>query len=276
MTYNKPGGITYTDMAIWVDEHAYKSDRNDELLYQYLYHLVLMLANQSAYYTTAEEYDQFALFSATRLFLRLTNSKQFEVNESGTPKMKPIKSILNYIKKILYPYKVDFELEFNIENKELDVISTGGFDLGTHIQENSSLFDQLSFSFTVDGVASIVRAHLKKIPYKQRSAEWMNIYISCMLTLLDSITLSNYQIKEFKKLKTPKSEMLERLYTELRYNDPILFHLDKSMSNYIKILVNELRHVIAAELSWKEHYYITPNTTMKNLICTNLDLEDDS
>lgn len=274
MTYPKPPGITYTDMAIWIDEHAYLNDKDDEQLYKYLYHLSLMLANQSGYYSKAEDYDQFALFSATRLYLRLNNQKQFELNDDGTPKMKQIKSILNYIKKVIYPYKVDFEMGFNIENKDVDTIHVGSFDLGSHMIEEASLFDQLSFSFSIEGISSIVKAHLKKIPYKQHSAEWVNIYISCMLSLLDSITLSNYQLKEFKKLKFPKYENLDRLYTELRYKEPILFHVDKSMSNYIRVLVNELRHVIAAEISWKGDCYIPADVTMKNLICTSLELED--
>lgn len=274
MTYSKDPKVTYTAMAIWVDENAYNPDKDADTMYQYLYHLSIMLASQSGYYSTAEDYDQFGLFSATRLFLRLTNQKQFEFDDSGAPKMKRIKSILNYLKKVIYPYKVDFELEFNIENKNVEIINFGSFDLGSHMVEEASLFDQLSFSFTIGDIASIVRAHLRKIPYKRKSSEWMNIYISCMLTLLDSMTLSNYQLKESRKLKIPKDVSLEKIYTELRYNEPILFHLDESMSNYIRVLVNELRHVIAAEISWKGDSYIPADAAMKSLICSSLDLED--
>jgi hypothetical protein len=88
------------------------------------------------------------------------------------------------------------------------------------------------------------------------------------------MTLSNYQLREFKKLKLPKYESLEKLYAQLRYEDPILFHLDPSMSTYIKVLVTELRHVIAAELSWKGDYYISAEESMKTLICNAMELED--
>ena len=140
--------------------------------------------------------------------------------------------------------------------------------------EQTSLFDTMSYSYTLGEISSIVKAHLRKIPRKQHSAEWMNIYLSCMLTLLSSITLSNHQIREFKKLKIPKYESLERLYAQLRYEEPILFHLDPSMSTYIKVLVTELRHVIAAELSWKGDFYISSEESMKNLICNAMALED--
>lgn len=274
MTYAKPAGVSYTQMAIYIDEHIYSDNKDEEKLYTYMYHLAIMLATKGAYYSRAEEYDQFGLFCATRLYLRYTNQKQFEFNDDGSPKMKRIKSVLNYIKRVIYPYKVDFELEFNIENKDAEIIQLGGFDLGEHMVEQTSLFDTMSYSYTLSEISSIVKAHLRKIPHKQHSAEWMNIYLSCMLTLLSSMTLSNYQLREFKKLKLPKYESLEKLYAQLRYEDPILFHLDPSMSTYIKVLVTELRHVIATELSWKGDYYISAEESMKNLICNAMELED--
>lgn len=274
MTYTKPAGVTYTQMAMYIDEHIYQETKDEEKLYTYMYHLAIMLATQGAYYSRAEDYDQFGLYCATKLYLRYTNQKQFEFNDDGSPKMKRIKSVLNYIKRVIYPYKIDFESEFNIDSKEADVIQLGGFDLGEHMVEQTSLFDTMSYSYTLGEISSIVGSHLKKIPHKQHSAEWMNIYLSCMLTLLSSMTLSNYQTKEFKKLKLPKYENLERLYTQLRYEEPILFHLDPSMSTYIKVLVTELRHVIAAELSWKGDFYISAEESMKNLICNAMELED--
>lgn len=275
MTYVKPSDVTYTQMAIWIDANAYQPNFDETQLYEYLYHLVVMLAGQAGYFHTQEELDSFGLFAASRLFLRLQNSKQFETTDEGIPRMKQIKSILNYIKTVLYPYKVDYELEFNIENKNIDIIPTGTFDFGSHLIDQTSLFDSVSFACTMDSVSTICRAYLKRIPYKQNSAEWTNIYISCMLSLIDSVTLTNQKLKQFSNGKVPKQEVLDKLYSELRYQPPILFHLDKSMGNYIATLVNELRHVIAAELSWKESSYISSDATMKSLICTAFDKEAD-
>ena len=275
MTYVKPVDVTYTQMAIWIDANAYQPDLDETQLYEYLYHLVVMLAGQAGYFHSQEELDSFGLFAASRLFLRLQNSKQFETTDEGVPRMKQIKSILNYIKTVLYPYKVDYDLEFNIENKNLDTISIGTFDFGSYLIDQTSLFDSVSFACTMDSVPTICRAYLKRIPYKQHSAEWTNIYISCMLSLIDSITLTNQKLKQFSNGKVPKQEVLDRLYSELRYQPPILFHLNKSMENYIATLVNELRHVIAAELSWKEASYISSDATMKSLICTALNKETD-
>lgn len=274
MTYTKPSDVTYTQMAIWIDEHVYTDDVDESLLYEYLYHLSNMLAGQASYFSTALEYDHFSLYSASRLFQRLYNPKQFELDENNLPRMKQIKSILNYIKKVIYPYKVDFEMEFKIEDKNMDVIQVGSFDLGSHMIESASLFDRLEFSVSIESVASIVRSHLRKIPKRKNSAEWSNIYLSCMLTLLDSITLTRTMMSKYDSLKLKKDEYLDSVYEELRYQEPILYHLPDSMSNYIRVLVNELRHVLASELSWKTECYIPADASMKSLICTSLDLED--
>lgn len=274
MTYKKPADVSYTEMAMYIDDHIYQDTKDEEKLYTYMYHLAVMLATKGGYYTTAEQYDQFGLFCATRLYLRYTNQKQFEFNDNGSRKMQKIKSVLNYIKHVIYPYKVDFELEFNIPDKCINMIQLSGFDISETIAEETSLFDVMSYTSTLNDISLIVKSHLRKIPYKKHSAEWMNIYLSCMLTLLSSITLSNQQLKSFNSLKFPKYKILEKLYTQLRYEEPILFHLDSSMSTYIRVLVNELRHVIASELSWRSDYYISPQESMKSLISSVMEMRE--
>lgn len=274
MTYEYPQDITYTEMAIWIDEHAYQDNLDETILYEYLYHLSHMLAGQHSLFRTAQEYDQFSLYSASRVFQRLMNVKQYEYDESNKPKMKQIKSILNYLKKVIYPYKIDFEIEINSSDKDVDVIPTGIFNLGSHMIESASLFDKLEFSIALDSIAQIVKSHLSKIPCRKNSSEWDNIYLSCMLTLLDSVTLSNRTLENYENSKRVNVDVfLDQSYLELRYQKPILYHLPDSMSNYIRVLVNELRHVIAAEVSWKSNCYIPSDATMKSMICTTMELK---
>lgn len=274
MTYTKPADVTYTEMAIWIDTHAYSDKCDSTLLYEYLYHLSNMLANQFSYFKSADEYDQFSLVSASRLFMRLNNVKQFQYDDAGNPKMKQIKSILNYMKKVIYPYKVDFEIEFKLTDQHLDVIPVGMFDLGSHIAETANLFDRLDFVFTLGDLSKIIKAYLKKIPYKRQSPEWSNIYLSCLLTLLDSITLTNRMITKYESNSKDSLELIDKLYYESRYREPVLFHLPDSMSTYICVLVNELYHVISTELSWRSHDLISSEATLKSLICTALDKEN--
>lgn len=265
MTYNKPDTISYTDMAIWIDTNAYSDDVDDQTLYEYLYHLSCMLANQNSYFKCARDYDEFSLFSASRLFTRLRNKKQFEKDLTGLYKLPKIKSILNYIKKVIYPYKVDFELEFRLEDKCSTRVDIGSFDLSNTLVEYTSLFSSIEFAVTVGQVSSIVKSYLKKIPIKRNSCEWVNIYLSCLLTLLDEVTLPVKELKIAENLND-SPELLDKMYSIQRKRDPILIHLPDSMKNYISTLVNELRHVVASELSWKLSTYITPQDTVKSLM----------
>ena len=112
--YVKPRNIRYVDMAIWIDAHAYTDDCDEETLYEYIYHLVRMLAYKRKMYQTANQYDGFILYASSRYYLRITDKRQFETNEDGTPVLPKLKSILNYIKKTIYPTKIDYEREFSV------------------------------------------------------------------------------------------------------------------------------------------------------------------
>ena len=111
--YVKPKDLRYVDCAIWIDANAYRDDLTEtekEQIYEYIYHLTKMLAYKNKLFSRNQYYEDFAIYSAGRTYLRLTNPKQW--NNGDKPLMKPIKSILNFIKATLYPHKVDFEQEF--------------------------------------------------------------------------------------------------------------------------------------------------------------------
>lgn len=274
MTYNKPSGITYTQMAIWIDENAYLEDCDDMILYEYLYHLSNMLAHEGGYFRKAHNYDDFSLYCASKMFMRLRNEKQY-LEESDSNKLPKIKSVLNYLKKIIYPMKVDFEQENYCQTSEDVVISYAStFDLGQLLSDEANIFNQIDFSCTLSSVSAIVKSYLQKIPYKKDSPEWVNIYTSCMLTLLNSATLSNFNKERAHKVTREKERILDQLYTDLRYEQPILYHLDDSMSNYIQVLVRELRKVIASQLSFEIHAKASVEDSIKNIILASIEGDD--
>ena len=49
MTYPKPAGVSYTQMAIYIDENIYYDTKDEEKIYIYMYNLDIMLARESAY-----------------------------------------------------------------------------------------------------------------------------------------------------------------------------------------------------------------------------------
>lgn len=62
-------------MAIEVDKMMYSKDCDDELMFQYLYHLAYILSVKGRYFTSMTHYDNFAIEVATRVYLRIKNKK---------------------------------------------------------------------------------------------------------------------------------------------------------------------------------------------------------
>ena len=81
-------------------------------------------------------------------------------------------------------------------------------------------------------------------------------------------------IKDLKMSEEYKIKYIEKLYKNQCLENPILFHLDSSLKGYIQILVNNIRHVIAKELTYKAHTYIPSNSNMNKLILADINSEE--
>lgn len=251
MTFKKPE-ISYTEMCIYIDENIYKESFDESLIYQYIYHIIYMLAKKAGYFKQHHYYDDFALYAASRVYFRLTSPKQNELDSNGNYKLDKIKSVLNYIKKIIYPLKVDFEQGEYCQTISKDAYTEEINYNFTNLLNNS--VDELTFcefGLTFNNIGKTCEAFLKTIPYKPNTGEWLNIYTSVMLTFLNTITLTNR-----------RKNRLEHLNSTMRLNDnhiinafeeesckAILFHLPESMNDYILVLTRQLKHLVAKDLS---------------------------
>lgn len=278
LTYMKPKELKYTDLAIWIDNNVYSGTFDVETCYKYLYLLCAMLTAHLGFFRCEKDLDEFSLFVASGLYNRLTNKKQFETKPDGTPKMEKITSILNYMKNVLPRYKYDFDIVINgmPTDKNVEVITTPTFAFDAYVGENTYIYETLDPSFSFQGLSGIVKRHLKKIPYKKHSAEWENIYISCLLTLLNTVTLDQQQQQKLKTTVRNRRFLLDNLYKDLRHQDPILYHLPDSYKNYILTLVNELRDVIAAEVSWSGDTHINCESSVENLLLYSYGKEENN
>lgn len=253
MTFTKPKDITYTDMCIYIDNNIYTDNYDVNTVYEYLYHIIFMLAKQSQLFNKHKYYDSFAIFGASRVYFRLTNKKQFELKPDGTVKMDKIKSVLNYIKNILYPLKVDFEQEEYAQT----IVTTDDAEINqyTYNQILSQAVDKLAFcdfGMTLNDISRTCKHFLSTIPYSKDSGVWYNIYVSVLLTFLSYVTLSNKHQRRIEHLESTarlKDKHIEDFYTIARDSDPVLFHLPKSMGPYITVLARQLQTIVAKDLS---------------------------
>lgn len=264
MTFSKPN-MKYTDMAIWIDTHAYDEECDTNTLFQYLYHLTNMCAHQLELFHRLDDYDQFSLYCASRLIQRIRRPENLTSE-------KRIKSILNYLKFIIQGWKADYELEFHIHSRDYNVLPIGCYELSEEMSEMLSYHDVSAYSFTCDDVVDVVDHHLGQIPRKRKSSEWVNIYVSCMLTLADRI---HFAVEAARARQTgDKCNIIDKAFQDASARPPILFHLPDSMRNYISVLVIEIQHAIAAEISYQSKMKITSVNTIKGLMYTALSEED--
>ena len=267
MFFEKPD-IRYVDMCIYIDENVYRDDCDQALIYEYLYHIVRMLAVKRCYFKTVRDTEDFSLFAASQYFLRLTDERQFEDN----PPIEPVRSILNYVRKTLYSYRNEYAKKYFSENDiiaNVDVVSLDLDDFKCFVSAEIDPINKCDFNHYLGDIKSTIQEVLTHIPYKRGTAEWNNIYLSCLLSFLNSVTLRNKDIKRLKSFKRSTSltdTLLNNLYLKERYNSTILYHLDDSMYNYITVLTNRIRRELSRELSLTLHRSTPTCTTMKNLL----------
>ena len=231
MLFSKDKGLSYTDICVWIDNNAYRDDVNDNLLFEYLYYLFEMFARNNKYFANYSYIDQYAIFSATNLFYRYKNPKQYELLPDNSYRMKKIKSVLNYVKSVAYGYKIQFQQEsFSqvLSKKPDDFLYDVDASYKFNLSDVSGGIPSAEFKCYMHDVIRTIRGFLSKIPYVNDIVTWENIYQSCLLTLLYNISL-------------PENSSVN--------NNVILYELPKNMYGYIQVLTNKLKRVIAGDLN---------------------------
>lgn len=282
MMYEKPKDVTYTQMAIYIDQHAYdenQSEEKDNLIFEYLYHLIEMLAYKAKFFTKNQYYNDFALYVASSVFMRLKNPKQFQYNELGQPKIKRVKSILNYIKTILYPKKVDFEQEYydqsfkSLANQNNDSMISYGYAFSDYLIDQIDGFYQVDFNLCLDSITATIKQYIFSTPFKNDSVFVMNLYFSCLLTFLSSITPKNIDLNRIANLKLKQHrecELDDLLENQFHLDDVILFHLDNNYKKYVYVLTKKIKHLIATDLSLILNDELGSESMLKSILINDI------
>lgn len=251
MLASKPP-IKYTEMAMYIDNHVYTDDCDDNKVFLYLYHLSLMLAHKNKLFRRNEYYEDFALTFAEEMYWRLKNPKQEMLKEDGTPKMYKLKSILNYMKSSLYGRKVNFEQEkysqsFSVNQKLKTDILTSQFSVVNQIRYSTSRFNEVELEVCLKDICKTIKNYLKNIPYTNNKKEWNNIYISCLLTILNSFIFTYKDdfiiqgiLNDTFHSEDNKLYNISIIQKKDVNNKVILYHLKDDMKNYIYVLCKKI------------------------------------
>lgn len=261
MIFKKPKDVRYVEMAMYIDEKIKQQDISEEessLIYEYLYHLIYMLAVKNKFFNKEVYYDEFAITLATDVFHRLfTNPKLDELDEKGQPKMKRIKSCLNYIKAILYGRKVTFEQQ-TYSQKYVDIDYNNSDTACTGITSYSYARDNMHFSLDLDmnmyfdTISKTVKHFLyTNSPYKKNKMLMKNIYISCMISLLKSLSFTANDLEGIETKYTKPDAKFRYLCKEYKHNRDkcvTLYHLSHKYKDYITLLVRQLYTLIGKDI----------------------------
>lgn len=271
MIYNKPKNISYTDMAIWLDNNVYVDDRDDDKIFEYLYHLAYMLTRKAKYFNNTEYIEMFAVELATSVYFRLTNPKQYQFVD-GKPKMYKLKSVLNYMKSVIYPRKVVFEQKnyaqsettlSEPEQQDLD----SGYTFANYLQDTASSLIKIDFESYLETIPQTIKLYVRQLPYKYKSAEWYNIYMSCLLSFLNSITLPIVDINRIRKLKFESNKISAiNACFDSHFDYVILYHLPESMHDYIQVQTLKIRRLIAQDLTEMINTEIDTHSLDNNIV----------
>lgn len=255
VTFNKPAGMKYTDMCIYIDKNMQWCVKTGEYpdienkIYEYLYHIFYALACKDNYFSRFDDYDQYALYSAARLYILLRD----KYIKAGTVvrgrEIVPVKNTLDFIRSVMPHFRTDFQnqnfaIVFNPEiNQDTSIIEA---DMKNAIRSDYQNSLEEDFQEVASQIPQFIKQIVRHTPYKKDKVMVRNLYMSCLLTLLNDITIPNRLKNKLNKSKVNDGEAVARMY---HYNieEPVLWHLDVGMSDYIRLLVTEVKYKFTEE-----------------------------
>lgn len=267
-TFNKPHGLKYTDMAIYIDKHlpeVAEINANPEIemkIYEYLYHLFYALAYKAGYFSDMHYYDDYSLYCAGQMYMMLHRKMTNAGQTMHGKEIKPVKSVLNYVKAVLYPWKINFQRQYfhtvlnPEEGHDTHILLD---DIRTSIQSQYSLPVESCWEAAVESLPALINTVMYESPIAKDQLLCKRIRTSVMLTLLDQMTLPNNLQRRWEEANKDGNTATKVLTGKVmsvydaNKGNAILWHLDEKYSNYVKILTTRVKKEFSKELNYFIH-----------------------
>lgn len=256
-------------MCIWVDENAYADNVDEIKLYEYIQVIIDTQAKKKRFFKREDDYFDFSAYFATKIFMRYRDHRQDNIDENGKRELERIKSVSNYVQQTIFFNKLLFMKDIRGDKREKATI---GVEASTQFRDSLvETMDYLrvsEFRSAMNNVASTIRTFMNKIPYKAGSVEWHRIYMSCLLTIMNYITLSKDRKRRVDKSNSGgqiNERCLNKQFQNERLSGVKLYRLDSDMSQYIYVLTNKIMKEVAHDLTETLGCYI-PTEDMVNAV----------
>ena len=270
VTFNKQKGMKYTDMCIYIEKNMPLVINKGEYpevegkIFQYMYHIIYALSCKKCYFKRFEDYDNFALYVAADLYVNMRNRYINAGKIVRGKEIKPVKSVLNYIKAILFPMRVNYQNQYFASEMDPSVGQdtsklTYNYKESIRVKYNSDL--EGTFEDCLKKLPNLIKNIIYNTPYRNNKLLTRRLYFSCYLSFLDQITFTNVLKNKLEK-KLDKNKDADRgsdsikdyFYTNYLNSDSIiLWHLDESFRDYVSILMHRIKESFSKEFSTEYH-----------------------
>ena len=229
-------------------------------VYEYLYHIVYALACKSGYFRNFSDYDAFACYAAAELFISIRNKVINAGTEVRGKVVIPVKSSLNFIKATIFPLKINYQRD-NFATVFDPQIHEGAENIESNMREDiQSQYRPIleeAYKDAVNQVPKFLTEIISKTPFRNDPVFCRRLYISALLTFINDITIPNKIKQKIKDKQTTQnldkcSEKMLKAYSS-NYEQPILWHMDEDLSNYIRLIVTKAKKTYSKELAYYIH-----------------------
>lgn len=261
-------GLKVVDMCKTFDEEFGMEGRDDFKLFRYLYLIIyaVTLREKRSWFPRYEDFDKYASYSARVLYTRFVK-KQREGEK--------LDSVLNYFKAAMNGLKVNFQKEEFAEviSPEYDKFDSQRMleDMQASISDDY-FGDDKEYEITrmLSSVEKVAKRVVRETPYSPDEIMSHRLYVSVMLTFLSNLTINNKALAKFKKKVDKSCKDSDKMFFELlereKQEKPILWRLPEDMGDYVKMLVNKMKHIIAKELRDISKYYVIPEDVVVGIM----------
>ena len=264
MTFKRPKNVRIVDMCKWVDANLVYIKENgkypeiENQIIKYLYFIVDSIAKKQNLFPRFEDYDEFAWYSASTLYLNFRNKLQKEGQIVRGKVVTPIKSCLNFINTVLRAYRVQFQqanYDAVINPFKLEQPEKLQEEMRENVRQNYRISFENNLFEVIEALPNLTYEMLMKTsPYRNDKLMIKRIYLSLLLSFIDNITLPN-KIRNRLDSKKNSGNINSKLATIYQQNNSnvILWHLPQHMEGYIRILLVRMKRIVTDELNYKRY-----------------------
>lgn len=249
--------IKYTDMCIYIDNHIYEESHDVEKIFEYLQCLFYALSFKKHFFNKESDYDNYSIYAATQVYQRLVNKKQF-LPDDDPNKLDRIKSVLNYIKSVMQPLRVNYQQDYfheiyTDEYQSDNIQSRIKEDIKDTIINKNHSFVETDVTLYFKNIPNIIKDFLRETPYSKNPRTFKNLYTSCLITLLRSITISNQNKMRIINSKTGEyksniDSVINTIYYEESLHAPIQWNLGHGYDTLVAVFTNKIKKLIAQDI----------------------------